>query len=763
MSMLQKKILLINPPTPDFVTNKDKNIPLSLLYLASSLQKYDFKVKIIDINNDLLNFEGDTEIYYKKIMKELELFNPDMVGITCLFSGRFKSAVYIAHKIKNAFPNLPIAFGGIHPTIFTKEILRDHSVIDYICIGEGEVSFPKLINAHFNNKELLKEIDGIAYKENKEIKINPKTSFIKDLDELPFPAYDLINLKDYYFNTSKWHNPKNLPINVPVPIITSRSCPNQCTFCSMFLLHGKTWRPRSAKNVVDEIEHMYKTYNHRYFSFMDDNMTLSKSRTLEIVNEVIKRGLNIQFDTPNGLSLKTLDREVVDGLVKAGLVRVCVAPEHGSEFIRNKVMGKYMTDQQIYDFFDIIKDYPNVFVKAFFIIGYPQETKKTLEDTYKMIKKIAPAIDQVSVFNLVPFPGTKIFEDCAREELLSLPMQELHNLETFSNFNESDEPFIKPYDLEKKDLIEFKEKVSSLIKLKNKNQNSKKILITGGNGFIGRNLVEYFSRKYEVLAPSHKELELLDENSVEEFLKNNKIDVVIHTAVKGGSRKLPSYPNMPKENLKMFFNLASNSKYYKKMIFLGSGAEYDKSEGIKEAKESDFGKRIPRDDYGFYKFICSKYIEISDKIVSLRLFGVFGKYEDYETRVISNIICRVLFDLPVEINQNAIFDFVYVGDLCRILEYFVENDTKDKFYNLGGEKHFEIIDIANKIKKISGGDFEIKIKNPGMNKEYTCDSSLLKNELKDFKFTEMDEAIRLLYNWYLENKQSIKTGGLLKY
>ena len=187
------------------------------------------------------------------------------------------------------------------------------------------------------------------------------------------------------------------------------------------------------------------------------------------------------------------------------------------------------------------------------------------------------------------------------------------------------------------------------------------------------------------------------------------------------------------------------------MIFLGSGAEYDKSEDIKEVKESDFGKRIPQDDYGFYKFICSKYIEISDKVVNLRLFGVFGKYEDYETRVISNVICRILFDLPVEINQNAIFDFVYVGDLCRILEYFIENNTKERFYNLGGEKHFEIIDIANKIK------------NPGMNKEYTCDSSLLKNELKDFKFTEMDEAIRLLYDWYLENKQSIKTEALLKY
>ncbi|MBT4135848.1 B12-binding domain-containing radical SAM protein [archaeon] len=285
---------------------------------------------------------------------------------------------------------------------------------------------------------------------------------------MPFPDYDAINLKDYYFDTSGWHNPKNIPINVPVPILTSRSCPNQCTFCSMFLLHGKGWRYRSAKNVVDEIEQIYNKYNHRYFSFMDDNMTLLKGRTLEIMHEIIERGLNIQFDTPNGLSLKTLDKEVMDSLVKAGLIRLCVAPENGSEYIRNKLMQKNMTEKQIYDFFELIKDYDNLFVKAFFIIGYPEETKETLEENYKMIEKIVPTISQVSVFNLVPFPGTKIFEDCMENGLLTFPREELHNLKTFSNYNESDEPFIKPYKLEKKDLMDFRERVSELVKHRKK-------------------------------------------------------------------------------------------------------------------------------------------------------------------------------------------------------------------------------------------------------------------------------------------------------
>src|SRR3989344_476770 len=124
-----------------------------------------------------------------------------------------------------------------------------------------------------------------------------------------------------------------------------------------------------------------------------------------------------------------------------------------------------------------------------------------------------------------------------------------------------------------------------------------KILITGGNGFIGKNLVEHLSKKYEVYAPSHNELELLDEESVDEFFKNNKFDVVIHTAVKGGSRKLPSFPDMLKNNLKMFFNLLKNKDSYKKMIFIGSGSEYDKSRDIREVKEEDSGKNIPSDGY----------------------------------------------------------------------------------------------------------------------------------------------------------------------
>ena len=311
---LDKKVLLINPPTPKFVKGENRSIPLSLLYLSSTLQKNNYKVKVMDINNDFLNLERnenlDTDYYFSiKFINELDSFKPDFIGITTLFSGRFKPAISISQRIKKHLPDVPIAMGGIHPTIFPEEILKDYSCVDYICLGEGEKSLLGLINAHFSDKTLLKNMDGVAYKEKGNVLVNKKNSFIENLDDLPFPDFDLINLKDYYFDTTEWNNPKNLPINIPLPIMSSRSCPNQCTFCSMFLINGKKWRPRSAKNVVDEIESSYKKYNHRYFTFVDDNLSLSKKRVLDFTEEIINRGIDIQFDAQ--LSIKTLDKEVI--------------------------------------------------------------------------------------------------------------------------------------------------------------------------------------------------------------------------------------------------------------------------------------------------------------------------------------------------------------------------------------------------------------------------------------------------------------------
>ena len=228
-----------------------------------------------------------------------------------------------------------------------------------------------------------------------------------------------------------------------------------------------------------------------------------------------------------------------------------------------------------------------------------------------------------------------------------------------------------------------------------------KILITGSRGYLGKNLKEFLESKHSLLTPNSKVLNLLDERAVDKYFKSHKVDVVLHCAVVGGSRREEQEDGALHDNIKMFFNIVRNKKYFKKMIHFGSGAEYDKRFRIAKVKEKDFDQRVPVDDYGFFKYVCSKYIENSDKIINLRVFGLFGKYEDYRVRFISNAICRSISGLPITLRQDVYFDYVYINDFLKIVEYFIKNKPKHNFYNVGCGKPISLLNIAEKINEIA--------------------------------------------------------------
>lgn len=276
----------------------------------------------------------------------------------------------------------------------------------------------------------------------------------------------------------------------------------------------------------------------------------------------------------------------------------------------------------------------------------------------------------------------------------------------------------------------------------------KNILITGGSGFIGQNFKERFSSKYSIYSPTHQDLELTEEKQVEGFFKKNKIDAVIHCANIGGTRNTIQLSDIVSVNLRMFLNLLKSKRYYKKMIFLGSGAEYDKRQALVKVKETDFDISVPVDDYGFYKYVCSRLIEREKNIVNLRLFGIYGKYEDYSLRFISNAIVKNLLLIPIDINQNVFFDYLYINDLIRIIDYFINHETKFNFYNVSSGIKIDLITLARKINAISPYRSKIIIRRKGLNKEYTASNTRLTKEIKGFKFTSIEEGISDLYKWY---------------
>lgn len=274
------------------------------------------------------------------------------------------------------------------------------------------------------------------------------------------------------------------------------------------------------------------------------------------------------------------------------------------------------------------------------------------------------------------------------------------------------------------------------------------IFLTGGSGFIGRNLIESLGKNYTIFAPSHKELELLGVKAVRRYIRDNSIDIVIHAANKGGGRDTKDMKNVVEYNTRMFFNIVRNRHFVKKIIHLGSGAEYGKQRALVKVKEEDFDSYVPYDSYGFAKYVCSKYIEKVKNIVNLRLFGVYGKYENYHYKFISNAIVKNLFFLPIVINQNVHFDYLYIDDLVKIIEYFVNNETKYNIYNCTRGTTIDLISLANIVNEISDNPSEIIVLNKGLNKEYSGDNTRLLDELGGFEFINHKDAVKYLYNFY---------------
>lgn len=289
-----------------------------------------------------------------------------------------------------------------------------------------------------------------------------------------------------------------------------------------------------------------------------------------------------------------------------------------------------------------------------------------------------------------------------------------------------------------------------------------KILLTGGSGFIGKNIVEQLGKKYIFLVPSHNELDLLDAIAVEKYLKVHPVDVVIHAANLGGNRAEVDVPNVLERNLRIFFNLVRNAQYFKKFIYLGSGAQYGKQVPIIQVQEEDLDKHVPADEFGFYKYTCAKYIEESRiNMLNLCIFGIYGKHEEYAFRFISQSLCRVLFDMPIVINQNVRFDYLYVDDFIHILDYFIEHETKYRMFNVGTGSSIDLVTIARRILAVTKKDLPITVKKPGLNFEYTCNTDRLHTAMGDFNYTDFDTTIFRLYEWYRVRRNTIQKDLLI--
>ncbi|MGN1078937.1 MAG: NAD-dependent epimerase/dehydratase family protein [Alphaproteobacteria bacterium] len=272
----------------------------------------------------------------------------------------------------------------------------------------------------------------------------------------------------------------------------------------------------------------------------------------------------------------------------------------------------------------------------------------------------------------------------------------------------------------------------------------KKILLTGGTGFIGRNILPILQEKYDVFAPNRAELNVNDQKSIDMWLDKNDVDILVHCAIVNPAKTEDRNRNVLNDTLKSF--LCFNRHAFEKIVYIGSGAEYDKSSDIIDVSEEDIGKNIPTDEYGLAKYALNEIARSSENIINLRIFGCYGPAEP-ERRFIRHAIECCLKSEPVSIRQDCQFSYVYVKDLGQAVLRVLETTTKFRDYNICSDFSYKLSDLAEIVKKQMRNFLATNVLTPGLNKAYTGKNSRFKNEFPDFEFTPIEQGIAEQIVW----------------
>lgn len=406
---MNNRVILINPPMTYLTSVEPIRLaqPMGLCYVAGVLEENGYDVKILDAhaegyhNRVVIGDRVQVGLNEKEIGDRIIEFKPAVIGISAMFSDQYKNAHMVCRVAKEVFPEAITCMGGVHPSMVPEEVLRDKNV-DYIIKSEAEYSFKDFCDLLIKKKNInLKEIDGLN--------LNPKTKWIENLDDLPFPARHLLNLQEYFIAGRAYREPsKKEPA---FPVITSRCCPAFCNFCSTHKMQGH-YRERSVDNVISEIEYLIKTYGMQEIYFLDDALAFGNFR--EILKKMIKNGYDLAWHGANGVAVYSLDDELIELFAKSGCYKVILSIESGVQKTL-EYMRKPVRIDKTREVIKKIKDC-GMRVESMFIIGLPCETKEDILNTVKFAEDLG--LDYVSFPLATPFKGTDFYNDCVEKGCL---------------------------------------------------------------------------------------------------------------------------------------------------------------------------------------------------------------------------------------------------------------------------------------------------------------------------------------------------------
>lgn len=290
----------------------------------------------------------------------------------------------------------------------------------------------------------------------------------------------------------------------------------------------------------------------------------------------------------------------------------------------------------------------------------------------------------------------------------------------------------------------------------------RRILLTGAgpHGFVGRNLAPALKERYEVFTPSSRELDLCDFDRVARYIDGHQIDTVIHGALQSLLHTGPE--DVMLHDLQMFYHLDKLSGQLERVLYFGSGAEFDKRLPIENIREEELGRSIPANYYGLEKYIMALRARESRNIYNLRLFGIFGKYEHWQSKFISNLCCKAMYDLPLSIRQDCMFDYLYVEDLASIVIWFLEHEPRYHDYNVCTGRPVSLREIADVVLEVSGKELPVVVAKEGWNLAYTASCGRLEAEMGPLEMHDLKDAVTELYAYYQAYQEEIPYDELRK-
>jgi len=404
-------IVMINPPQLYTITQIASVTvpPIGAAYIVSYLRSQGHTVKMVDAfgqGMEKFSQRGDFHLRgltFPEIVDHIGK-DVDLIAITNLFSHAWPVVRDLSRAIKEAFPGIPIVTGGIHPTALSEFVLS-HGSIDYVVLGEGEQTMLELLTRVPSGRD-VSDLDGLAFRQNGKTVINQKTQLIDDLDQLPFPAYEALPISNYI----EARSPHGASRGRWLPLIATRGCPYTCTFCTAEKMWLPKWRHRTVENVVDEMEHWYKTLRITDFHFEDLTIVLNKEWAIRFCDEIIRRDLRISWQMPNGTRSESVDDEVIDRLQASGCTNITFAPESGSL----RTLKRVKKELDLENIVSASKRAINkgMVVCAFFVIGFPHETIDDIRESFRFMRRLAKVgVNEISITTFTALPGARLFDE----------------------------------------------------------------------------------------------------------------------------------------------------------------------------------------------------------------------------------------------------------------------------------------------------------------------------------------------------------------